>query len=293
MFALTSITKVSDDIRAMALRSVNALSPSEPAYKAAWSRTLRPIDYMRCAEFEAILRDLEINRQMEILDVGSPQWFSLYLAERYPKTTFHYLNIIDAELVPFEKIAHVLGIANLKYHKGDTRKLQFDADKFDRVVSISVIEHIDPEEDGDLRALNEIKRVLKASGQVLLTVPYKSKRNIVYVDGPVWERAERKKNFFAREYDKEMFEELVERSGFKVKNVWFICEKLGILSLDYYEWGPGKNNWIVKQLLELKRRAEQRVGKSFDEALAKHYLQVSREITTRVVNISAVLVKGR
>lgn len=38
---------------------------------------------MRYAEFEAIQRDLNIAPPMEILDVSSPQWFTLNLAERY------------------------------------------------------------------------------------------------------------------------------------------------------------------------------------------------------------------
>ena len=132
------------------------LSPSTPAYRIARERSIRPVDDMRCAEFDAILRNLKISPQTEILDVSSPQWFSLCLAERYPETMFHYLNIIDNEIDPYENIANSLGLVNLRYHRGDVRELRFNSGKFDKVVSISVIEHIYPEVDGDLTALSEI-----------------------------------------------------------------------------------------------------------------------------------------
>jgi SAM-dependent methyltransferase len=292
MTTLKSIHEFSNHIRVLALKAMNKTSPSTPAYKIARDRTIRPVDYMRCAEFEAILRDLEVDPQMDILDVSSPQWFSLCLAERYPKTMFHYINIIDTELDPYQNIANVLGLVNLKYHKGDVRDLEFINDTFDKVVSISVIEHVYPEADGDLRALLEIKRVLKPKGELLLTVPYKSKRNVVYVDGPVWERGERQRNFFAREYDKEMFEELIDRSAFAVRDAWFICERYGIFAVDYYEWGPGINSWFAKYHLQLRNLAERVFGKPLDEILARRYLSISKEIDSRVVNIATALVKA-
>jgi SAM-dependent methyltransferase len=289
---LERLDEFAPKIKALALRAMNKTSPSGPAYKIARARVTRPVDYMRCAEFEAILRDLEIDPQMEILDVSSPQWFSLYLAERYPKTMFHYINIIDTELDPYQNIANSLGLINLKYHKGDVRDLQFNSNTFDRAVSISVIEHVYPEVDGDLTALLDIKRVLKPKGELLLTVPYKSKRNIVYVDGPVWERGARQRNFFAREYDKEMFEELINRSGFAVRDKWFICERYGILAVDYYEWGPGINGWFAKYHFQLRKVAERMFAKPLDEMLAQRYLSISKEIDSRVVNIAAALVKA-
>jgi SAM-dependent methyltransferase len=286
------ISPISRDIRVLALKAMSNLPTSDSAYSIAKSRTIRPIDYMRYAEFEAILRGLEIRPQMEILDVSSPQWFSLYLAQSYPEATFHYINITDIELDPFEKIANALAIRNLKSQRADVRELPYDQDAFDKVISISVIEHIYPEEDGDLRALREIKRVLKPEGELLLTIAYKGKKSIVYMDRPVYERSEKKRNFYAREYDKEMFDKLIEHSGFSVRDSWFICERQGIFSPDYYEWGPGKDVWFARYLIKSRRLLERLLGKSLDEELAKHYLSVSREITNRVVNISAVLVKA-
>ncbi|GAA6615458.1 methyltransferase domain-containing protein [Scytonema sp. NUACC26] len=288
---LEKALQVSSGIRELALKAMKELPTSHPAYHAARERAKRPVDYMRYAEFDSILRNLEITPQMTILDVSSPQWFSLYLADKHPEAEFYYINIIDSEIEPYKEIANCLDIKNLKYQKQDIRKLKFQDNTFHKVISISVIEHIYPEEDGDLKALNEIKRVLKPESDFLLTIPYKAQKNIVYMDGAVYERSEKNRNFFAREYDKEMFDNLIERSGLALKDSWYICEKKGIFSVDYYEWGSGKNSWLAKYFIKGRRRLEQVLDKSLDEMLTKQYLTVSREITTRVVNISAVLKK--
>jgi len=241
---------------------------------------------MRYAEFDAILRDLEIQPGMTILDVSSPQWFSIYLARKHPDANFHYINILESELEPHKEIAKTLGIKNLKYQKGDVRNLTFHSDTFDKVISISVVEHIHPEEGGDLNALREIMRVLKPKGCFLLTLPYKARRNIVYMDGPVYERSGKERNFFAREYDKGTFGELVEKSGFSLISSLFICERVGMFPLDYYEWGEGKDYWAVPFLIMLEKLIERIFRRSLDHVLARRYLIISRKPMERLVNIA-------
>jgi ubiquinone/menaquinone biosynthesis C-methylase UbiE len=282
--------QVASVTRLLAQRAIKELSPTQDAYRIARQRILCPVDYMRYAEFDAILRDLEITPGMTILDVSSPQWFSLYLANKHPNIEINYLNIIDSEIDPYKEIARALGIKNLTYRKEDVRDLRLCENTFDRVVSISVIEHIYPDKDGDLKALNEISRVLKPGGEFLLTVPFKSKGKIVYLDGPVYEREERTKNFYAREYDEVTFHKLIKLSNFSLAGLWFICERTGILSVDYYEWGPGRNILILRYLIKSLKLWERVLGISINEALAKQYLNVSREVNSRLVNISARLI---
>lgn len=285
-------SQVSGEIRALALRAMNGLSSSRSAHHIARRRAVCPIDYMRYAEFDAILRDFEMSSEMTVLDVSSPQWLSLYLANRYPSVEFCYINIIDSELNPYEEIARTLGIKNLKYQKGDVRDMEFSDGSFDRIISVSVIEHVYPEEGGDLKAIREIKRVLKPGGELLITIPYKSKSNIVYRDGPVYERREKGRKFYAREYDQKTLIKLIEKSGLSLVGSLYICEKGGFFPVDYYEWGPGKNKYIAKCLVRSRRLLERILGTSFDKVLAKQYLSVSREITGRLVNISARLRKA-
>ncbi len=284
------VTSISNDIRKLAIQATNNLDNSDPACKIARFRSIRPIDYMRYAEFDAILRGLEIKPQMKILDVSSPQWFSIFLAQQYPETTFYYINIIESELEAYKKICQAVGITNLAYYKEDVRNLTFDEDSFDKIISISVIEHIYPEEGGDYQALREVKRVLKPQGEFLMTVPYKDKRNIVYVYTPDYEREKQNNNFFAREYDREMFHTLIEQTEYTVKNRWFICEVPSWLAIDYFEYGPGTKIFFVKYLLKLRKLVEKITKKSLDRLLAERYLFLSSQIGNRLVNICVVLI---
>lgn len=283
------VKQISNAIRELSSQALSSFSPPDPAWEVARAGYMRPINYMRCAEFYALSRELIIEPGMRILDISSPQWFSLFLAREYPEAYFDYTNMLDHELDPYKSIYQACEINNLIYHKEDVRALSFDANTFDKVISISVIEHISPEVGGDYKALQEIKRVLKHNGEFILTVPYKNKRNIVYVDGEVYERGSKKRNFYAREYDEKMFNNLVSDSGFHKKRVRFISEKPGLFSLDYYEWGPGKTFALGRYVAKSIRIVERAMKMSLHELLAKYYLRVSPRIEYRVVNIAASL----
>jgi SAM-dependent methyltransferase len=251
---------------------------------------LKFIDYMRYAEFSAVGQWISLEPNQRILDVSSPQWFSIFLAHKYPDVSFEYINIIDIELETYKQICEVAGIENIKYIREDVRSLSYQDATFDKVISISVLEHIYPEVGGDLQALTEIKRVLKPEGEILLTVPYKDKRNTIYIDGSVYERESQEKTFFAREYDREMFEILVRDSGFSCREIAYICERVGILSVDYYQWGPGKLLWYANYITKLKQAIEKIFGRDIDGDLAQRYLEISTdESVDRVVNVVAAL----
>ena len=51
---------------------------------------------MRWAEFEAVLRMLHLSPGQKVLDVASPQWFTLHLAARHPDVQFRYINIQES-----------------------------------------------------------------------------------------------------------------------------------------------------------------------------------------------------
>lgn len=282
-------TDFSKDIRHLSRQALESLDSSTIAYKTLRKALARPVDYMRYAEFSAILDQLELKPNTVVLDVSSPQWFCIYLASQYPKTDFVYINIIDSEIEPFQQIRETLGIQNLKYLKEDVRELSFDSNIFDQVISISVIEHIYPASGGDSVALKEINRVLKPEGKLHLTIPYKNEGNVVYVDGDVYERKGEASTFFAREYDALSFSVLVKESGFSADSLNYIIEKPGLLSLDYYEWGPGKSLHLVKYLPKLLKITEKIFHYSFEEALAQKNLHVVAEPGDRLVNLAASL----
>lgn len=99
---------------------------------------------------------------------------------------------------------------NWAFRKADLRKLPFKGDEFDLISNISTIEHIgfegsilkDPE--GDIKAMKELRRVLKTEGTMILTTPYRCR----YVQAN------------SRNYSPERISKLTV--GFKTKNkiIW-------------------------------------------------------------------------
>ena len=282
---------VAQSIHELARLAAHTLPASSPAWRLAQKRVVRPIDYMRHAEFTAVLHDLEISPGSRVLDVSSPQWFSIYLASTHPTASFVYINIIESELEPYREIAQALRLDNLEHRIGDVRELEFQDASFDRAISISVIEHVYPEVGGDSAALDEIERVLVPGGECLITIPFKNESNVVRVDGAVYERGAEKDNFFAREYDQRTFSSLVDGCNLSLEGTWIISEQVGAGAVDFYEWGPGKRARLHSAMIR-SRILLQALGRSVDGALARRYLRVSREPQGRLVNIAARLRKA-
>lgn len=73
---------------------------------------------------------------------------------------------------------------NLKFYKGDIMHAPFKDNFFDLVISLSTLEHVglgaygDPvENNGDIKAVREIYRILRKDGKFLLTIPFGKPKN--------------------------------------------------------------------------------------------------------------------
>ncbi len=77
---------------------------------------------------------------------------------------------------------------NLRYTLGDIRKAPFEDDFFDYVTAVSSIEHVGLPDDpqGDKVALQEIRRILKGNGKLILTVPFGQNGVYAYKGIPLW-----------------------------------------------------------------------------------------------------------
>jgi len=232
---------VSKEIGLLAKKAKSLIPRNHNAFKIANHRSYRPVDYHRCAEFFGVLKFLEIKPGDIILDIGSPQWFSLLLARLHPYNEFHYINILPEEITPFDYIARICQITNIAYHLSDARNLPFTNKIFDKVISISVIEHIYPAIGGDNQALQEIRRVIKSEGDLLISLPYKNKSNILYTRKPVFERKENGRKFYARLYDKETLTTAINNNGFMVRKKNYISEKWELHP-------PGRKNHKIKKI---------------------------------------------
>jgi predicted SAM-dependent methyltransferase len=113
------------------------------------------------------------NRTLKILDIGSPKLFGLYLAYTKPVTLiltdFHKRNI--EEYIHLWNSIKRKAKGHIEFTTVDARSLCFNKESFDIVYAMSVIEHIEGK-DGDSIALQELKRVLKRGGLLIVSIPF-------------------------------------------------------------------------------------------------------------------------
>jgi SAM-dependent methyltransferase len=124
-------------------------------------------DYCRLIEWEFILKDLNLEKKEKknILDVGCVYSFFIHYLSRYG-------NVFGLDAQPYLWYLP----KNIQFVNGDILNTPYPDDYFDCITLVSVIEHIglgaygDPVlKDGDLKAMEELKRILRKGGSLFLT----------------------------------------------------------------------------------------------------------------------------
>jgi len=139
---------------------------SRLAYWGAW------LPLCRYVEYDAALGRILTSKSQLILDVGSGDSpFPLFLAQCGLKVITLDLDVSQqyrmAKVAGMEHLLQTDGLAGIV---GDAQHMSFDADSFDIVSCISVLEHIPG--NGDSVAMQEVGRVLRPGGVALITVPF-------------------------------------------------------------------------------------------------------------------------
>lgn len=202
---------------------------------------LNPVSIVRYFEFEFVSSSLNLENSLKVLDISSPYLFGFYESNRF-QLEYHYLNPDHRDLTNVILLSSKLRFkgkytAQLK----DAIKLDYPENNFDRVVSISVIEHIN--DDGDTKAMKEIWRVLKPNGLLSLTVPVKKLFEIEYRDKDEYNlnyEKQESKYFFQRIYDNKKIEERLLSS---ISNYEIIQQKIfGVNEKEFYS--EYKKRWM-------------------------------------------------
>jgi len=192
-----------------------------------------PVNYWRSLEYRLAVEESEFAGGDRVLDVGSPKLLSLWLAERLgvsvvatdiePYFTAEYELLRGARHVPPDR---------LRVAVEDGRRLSFDDASFDKVYSLSVLEHIP--DDGDTRCVREIARVLAPGGRCVLTVPFWPVSRVDWRDPDFyWSGASvddaSGKVFFQRRYSEtDLHERLIEPSGLRLAKLRFVGDRINV-----------------------------------------------------------------
>ena len=185
---------------------------------------LAPMNYWRSIELPFALKLLiPVMPGEKILDVGSPKLLSLFLSF-YTQAEIYATDLIDYFIPDFELLKKIFKLNNLKNEMCDARNMQYPDEMFDKIFSISVVEHIPG--NGDIKALREFVRVLKPRGKIILTVPYHHTHINEYTKRPPYWVSERKQTyFFQRRYSYSTLHKRLVAPGLKVEKEIFIAEK--------------------------------------------------------------------
>jgi SAM-dependent methyltransferase len=147
--------------------------------KKTLGKILQPINsYTRFPEYEFFGRHVEERvlshrgSRLTLLDVSSPKLFGLWLAYYFDIEAV-LTDIDEPTLEEAQRLWEAIkqnarGIA--RFQLADARSLAFEGSSFDIAFAMSVIEHV-AGEGGDSKAIEELLRVTKPGGLVLVSTP--------------------------------------------------------------------------------------------------------------------------
>jgi len=195
-----------------------------------------PVNYWRTLEFRLVFKTLKPSDTDTILDIGSPKLFSFYLADKIRASVFatDIENYFTHDYKIFRSLREIPE-KRLSILTADGRRLQFSEKSFDKVFSISVLEHIPGQ--GDVECMKEISRVLRPGGICVLTVPFapvgreefKDSKDF-YWSGSSKSDPKSQKVFFQRRYDeKDIHERIVKPSGLQLAELQYFGEIFSLL----------------------------------------------------------------
>ena len=202
---------------------------------------LNPVSIVRYFEFDFVNSSLRFGDEIRVLDVSSPYLFGFYVSSKY-QLEYYYINPDERDL------ANVNSLSAKMIFKGkyipkpmDALNLSFPDNYFDKIISISVIEHI--RDDGDSNAVKEIWRALKTGGLFSFTVPVKKIFEIEYRNRDEYnldKNEKANKYFFQRIYDSQKIEERLLSS---ISNYEIIQKKIfGANDREFYN--AYKERWM-------------------------------------------------
>lgn len=129
----------------------------------------------RVVEYAFVICNLDLTTPGKVLDVGCTDPYNCIPATLASQRH----EVFGLDLREFK-----LKYPNFTFYTGDIRRTEFASEFFDRIISVSTIEHIgvsrrygsDEDPAGDRKAILQMLRILKPDGKILITLPYGSSK---------------------------------------------------------------------------------------------------------------------
>ena len=189
-----------------------------------------PVNYWRSVEYRLALEESRFRPGDRVLDVGSPKLLSLWVADRLGA------EVVATDIEPYFleeyellRRARRVPEARLRLAVEDGRRLSFGDACFDKVYSLSVLEHIP--DRGDTECVRELARVLAPGGRCVLTVPFWPESRVDWRDADFyWSGASvddaTGRVFYQRRYSEaDLRARLVEPSGLRLAALRFVGDR--------------------------------------------------------------------
>lgn len=168
-----------------------------------------PIDSTRYFEFEFMWDALSRVPFSRYLDVSSPRLFPIILMLKRENLRSELMNPDPTDLNSTAELIKALRLeSHCNLHSCLVADAPFDQASFDVVTSISVVEHI----PHDTQAIEEMWKLLKPKGQLLLTLPCAAQSIEQYIDRNEYGLLTPDDDgffFFQRLYDQNLLEERI------------------------------------------------------------------------------------
>lgn len=198
-------------------------------HREALRRLLTPINVSRCYEFRRTFELLLPESGELVFDLSSPKLLSHFLSERQG------CKVIAADMNK-EEVRDWTSLTNKRVKQpswliADGVSLGLKDNTFDKVYSISVLEHIPG--DGDTKTIRELARVLKPGGRLVITVPYASRYRSERAGKDVYNLNNGKNGVFhwSHFYDEpSLRKKLIDASGLELESI-------------HFGYGPGSAIW--------------------------------------------------
>jgi ubiquinone/menaquinone biosynthesis C-methylase UbiE len=222
-----------------------------------------------------LLKELDLQKSDNILDVGCGDGFYLYLLSQMGK---YKITGIDSDAVALDNVKKQVNSKDIKLLVGDVTKMPFKDNTFSKLVCSEVLEHL----PDDRKGLREMYRIMKKGGTLCITVPH---WNYPFFWDPVnyiLQRAFKTHiksgfwsgvwNFHIRLYQVAELEKAVKSAGFTI-------EKVSCLT----HYGLPFNHYITN--IGFRLRTSEKLPQNMKDSLSKFHPEGKRTFFSTALDI--------